>query len=402
MPRMKLTAAAVERIKPPKTGRVEYWDTLLPGLGLRVTDKGNKSWTLLYRVHGKQRRLTPGRYPLLGLADARQAARDALQKVEMNIDPAEVKAEAVSDNSFAAIVDDFIKRHAQQKNKTWLQTQNMFAKKVTPLWGHRPIDSITRQDVIQLLDGIIDQKKPYAANRMLSAVRRLFNWCIERGILETSPADRIKPPGKEVSRKKVVGNDEIKKLWAAWDQLDYPFGSIFKLLLLTAQRKGEVTSMRWTDIDREEEIWTLPSEFTKSGREHKVPLSPFALEVLDGLPRFESDYVFPSRSNPDQFVSGLSKPKKRACEISGVEDWRLHDLRRTAASNITARIGLAGRHFVSMVLNHAESGVTHIYDQYSYLPEKRQALDAWSEGLKEILESEPAIGEPAAPKYGES
>ena len=161
--------------------------------------------------------------------------------------------------------------------------------------------------------------------------------------------------------------------------MGYPFGPLMMLLLITGQWRGEVAKMRWADLDIERGVWTLPSESTKAGRAHAVPLSPLAIGIIKGLPRFAGAFVFTSGAGVRP-VSGFGRAKDRIDELSGVKDWRLHDLRRTAASGM-ARLGIAGDH-IGRVLNHVPQGVTaRVYDQYEYLPEKRRALETWGSFL---------------------
>ncbi len=392
MARMKLTAAAVERVKPPASGRTEYWDALLPGFGLRVTANGAKSWCVMYRVGGRRRRYTLGTFPRLKLAKAREKAQTAFDDVDKGGDPAADKSDrrAQGVDTVEGVIALFIERYAKPKNRTWPETERVFKRQVVPLWGKRDIASIRKRDVIELLDAALDERGPYAANRLLAYVRKLFNWCLERDLIEGSPCAGVKAPGKERQRDRVLTDDEIKTLWAAWEKMPWPWGPYLKLLLVTAQRRDEVAHMRWGDVDLEAKLWTLPRELTKSDRAHEVPLSDLAVEIVEGVKRLDwSGYVFASRladRDNDRPVSGFTKPKTRTDKLveEAVDDWRLHDLRRTAATNM-ARLGI-GVGIIGRVLNYASGrGVTGIYDRHSYLPEKRRALVAWAGRLGALL-----------------
>ena len=387
MARKKLTDAAIKRFKAPSAGRAEYWDAELPAFGLRITDKGAKSWVVMYRIGGRLRRLTLGSYPAISLKDARTLAREAMHEVAKGNDPAITKAAAKREraDTFAEIAEEFIERYAKRKTRSWKATESILKRNVIPAWGVRPIGEITRRDVIEALDKVMDRDEPYAANRLLAAVRKLFNWALERGVAETSPVANIKAPGKEVQRERVLSDGEIRTLWEACEEADYPFGPLVKMLLLTAQRRDEVATMRWPDIEPESKLWTIPREQTKADRAHEVPLSPLALEILEALPRFAGPYIF-TTTGGERPVSGFSKGKKSLEKLSGMEDWRLHDLRRTAATNM-ARLGVPVD-TIGRVLNHAQRGVTAIYDRHSYLPEKRHALDAWASKLTSIVRPE--------------
>ena len=393
MARMKLTAAAVDRIKPPATGRTEYWDLLLPGFVLRVTANGAKSWAVMYRVHGRRRRYTLGSYPNLSLAKARERAKAAFEAIAIGGDPGAAKADrrASRVDAFESVVANFIERYAKPNNRSWAVTAALFNRHVLPRWGDLDINTIRKRDVVELLDAVHDDRGPYAANRTLAAIRKLFNWAVERDIIDGSPCAGVKAPGKERQRDRVLADDEIMTLWAAWDQMMWPWGPFCKLLLVTAQRRDEVAHMRWPDFDLgDAKRWTLPRELTKNDRAHEVPLSPLAVDIIESCPRFDwSDYVFASRladTDNDRPVSGFGGAKARTEVLTEapIADWRLHDLRRTAATNM-ARLGV-GVDIIGRVLNHASGhGVTGIYDRHSYLPEKERALAVWANRLESII-----------------
>jgi integrase len=270
---------------------------------------------------------------------------------------------------------------------------------VLPRWRGRDIKSITRRDVLDLLDTIADAGAPVMANRTLSAVRKLFNWAISRDIIEVSPVTRVGKPGAETKRERALSDVEIKRLWMALDALAYPFGLFLRFALVTAQRKGEIASLRWSDINEALRSWELPAAGTKGDRAHVVPLSPLACEILDDVPRI-GEFVFTTRG--DGPLGGFSKAKQRldrmldsgganrppgssnmTCERLA-EPWTIHDLRRTAATGM-GRLGVS-RFIIGRVLNHADRSVTGIYDRHEYLNEKRQALEAWGNYLENIVD----------------
>jgi integrase len=391
----RLTELAIQKARPPAKGQIELWDGALPGLGLRISAGGTKAWVLVYRMHGRPRRFTFGRWPMLGLINARKAARKALGVVEAGMDPAAIRAENRERNerdTFEAVVSHFIERYAKPKNRSWRETERLLQRELVPLWRRRPIATISRRDVIEALDAIVDRGAPVIACRTLAAVRKLFNWSLERGIIEATPVTGIGAPASVESRDRVLDDEELAAVWRACDGLRWPFGPMFKLLILTGQRRDEVASMLWRDLDFERRIWTLPREVTKSDRAHIVPLSPLALDLLSSLPRLGEGYVFPSRRQAsDQPASGFSHAKARLDRLSGVKGWRLHDLRRTVASGM-ARLGVLP-HVIERVLNHVTGslgGVAGVYNRFGYEPEMRRALDAWGQHVEGLLWSAPA------------
>jgi integrase len=403
MPSVKLTAKAVENARAPARGRIEYWDAALPGFGLRVTEKGAKSWTVLYRLHGRNRRATLGPYPALSLAVARENAREMLYEIGNGNDPAAVKLAARRRESelFKAILVEFVERHCKPNNRGWRRQDHDLRQEFLPRWRDRPITSITRRDILEVIDGIADRSSPRRANRYLALVKKLFNWCAERGYLEASPATSIKPPGKEVARDRVLSDAELRLVWRCCETAGWPFGDLFRLLILTAQRLGEVSAMCWHDVDLEKAVWTVPAAIAKNGVVNEVPLSPAAIAILTRLPPLgRRGFVFSALNGSANPVSGFSKAKARldkaiACELAKTDHvmrqpWRLHDLRRTGASRM-AQLGIAP-HVIEKVLNHTSgslAGVAGVYNRYGYGPEKRHALETWARYIECLADPPP-------------
>jgi integrase len=432
MPTVKLTDAAVQKFKVLPGARVEYFDATLPGFGLRVagptprTPQGRRTWVLFYRYRGEQRRLSlEPPYPALSLADARKQAGDALALVSQGIDPAVVKAKAkepvAKPDTFATVVDTYLTRGLEKKDRApryVVETRRNFTNHVLPRWGAKPLAEIVRKDVIAMLEDIAesgtDRKVdgttvhaaggPIAANRVLAAVRALFNWSIRRGLVEVNPCALVDRPGSETARERTLTAEEVKELWPHFVSLGYPFGAFFRMCLITGQRRTEVAEMRWADIDLEAKTWTLSADQTKAGRAHVVPLSQMALDILTKLPRKTfaerngsikpSPFVF--TSDGDVPISGFSRAKAsvgekvlatRQGEDSGAGElagWSIHDLRRSVATDM-ARLGITS-FVISRVLNHVAAGVTaKHYNHYEYLTEKRHALDTWAAYLDRLV-----------------
>lgn len=377
-----LTAKFVEKVKPPSGGRIEHWDRLLPGFGLRVTPTGNKSWVLMYRQHGRQRRMTIGKYPALTLEKARGVARTALEDVAKGSDPADNKKAARERrlDDLGAVAELFVEKHAKPNNKSWKNQARRLEMHVTPHWGRRPIDTITKRDVVLLLEKIAEQSGPYVAEDTLKVVRKMFNWAADRDIVEVNPAQHVKPPRKTGARDRVLSDSELKAVWTAAGALGYPFGPFVHTLILTGQRRTEVATLRWDEI--EGDIWTIPAGKTKSSREHLVPLSYMVREIIGQRSSQKGPFVF-STTNGEKPISGFNKPK--AClevTLAGeVEDWRFHDLRRTCATGL-ARLGFPDE-VIARILNHSTRGVTSIYNRHAYLSEKRYALEQWCATFEE-------------------
>jgi integrase len=415
VPTKKLTDLFVERAPAPAGGRVEYFDAGFPGLALRVTEKGRKSWSLFYRFNGRLRRFTIGRYPAIKPGQARREATNALERVRQGIDPAEEKRArrdkpSPEAETFEVLVQDYLERHVRKNSApaTYQEAKRDLEYNVLPKWRNRPIASISRRDAIDLIDGLVERGVEIQANRTLARLRALFNWAIEKDRISASPVDHMKPPTKERARDRALTDDEIRWFWQACDEVGWPFGAVFKLLLLTAQRRDEVGGMKWTEIDVDKRTWTLPRHRVKSDRGHEVHLSDAAIEVLRSLPRIlsagnERDLVFTVTGTTA--VSGFGNAKRRfdlimtearrqslgLSEHTKIPDWRLHDLRRTAATGM-ARLNIAP-HVVDKVLNHSGGtirGMGAVYNRFEYLEERRAALEAWGRYVDKLVDTNPS------------
>ncbi len=417
-----LTVLAVERAKSDPAKRLEIPDGGLPGLYLVVQPTGAKSWALRYRYSGKPRKLTLGAFPGIGLVAARDLARTAIRAVAEGRDPVETKREALQAAAaerdlFENVAAQFIDRYArrQTRESSWLETARLLGfrpkpgiqpKASAPLeatgagivakWKGRPVAEIALRDVIELLDGTVDRGAATMANRELAAVRRMFGWCVERGILDASPCAGVRAPTPERSRDRLLSDDEIRQFWESADAIGWPFGPLFKLLLLTGQRRDEVGEMRWREIDGDGRLWTLPRERVKSDRAHEVPLCDAAVAILAALPRVSGPPGYVFTTNGETPVSGWSRAKNRldkAMADAGMmgEPWRLHDLRRTAASGM-ARLAI-DLPVIEKVLNHVSgsfAGVVGVYQRHGFADEKRRALDTWGAHVERVVQGQGA------------
>ena len=410
-----LTVKAVEAMKPGAERR-EIPDGGLPGLYLIVQPSGSMSWAIRYRAGGKPRKMTVGPYPVFGLAAAREAAGKALRAVSEGRDPGHEKkltkaAQANDLTRIEAVLDDFVSRHVEVKNRpsSIKENKRLIEVEIKPKWKGRQIETITRREIITLLDEIADRGAPIIANRVHALLRKFFNWAIERDVIQASPVANVKPPAAEVSRDRVLSHDEIRLVWLAADTIAWPFGPLVKLLLLTGQRRDEVASASWDEfkLDGPAPEWIIPRERAKNNQAHAVPLSKAAVATLEALPRIQGAGRFILTTTGETPVSGFSRAKDsldaamltiaRQEAVERGEDpekvaiapWRLHDLRRTAASGMAA-LGQPV-HVVEAVLNHRSGtirGVAAVYNRHDYLEEKRRALSAWASQVAEIVTGE--------------
>jgi integrase len=388
MTSIKMTARGVDALRPPAAGQVDYWDADNPGFGLRVSAGGRKAWVAMYRHGNVKHRLTLGTYPTLSLAEAREKAAIAHHAVQYaGADPAAVKRAERAAETFAALADAYIERHAKRQKRSWRKDLLILQKDALPRFGRRKAKDITRRDIIVMLDEIVARGAPIQANRTLEIVRKLFNWAVARDMLGANPCYGIAKPSTENRSDRVLTEDEIRTIWRALDREAALTAASFKLRLLTAQRGAEILAMRWDQISNG--WWTIPAAVAKNGLAHRVPLSPQSLELLEEIhPLGEgSEWIFPGARGDGHRVA-IHKAHNRIRRRSAVS-YVPHDLRRTAASHMTS-MGIS-RLVVSKVLNHAELGVTAVYDRHSYDGEKRAALDAWGSRVEEITTAREAV-----------
>lgn len=404
----KLTQKGIEAIKPDPAKRLEIADASHPGLYLVVQPSGAKGWALRYRQAGKPAKLTLGKFPVMGLAEARKAASEALAKVEAGGDPitekkqakaAKLDAQLTERDKIKTLAGDFYKRHLA-KLKSGDQARQFLERFTVKAWGERDIQTITKRDVLDLLDSIADSGREVTANRVLAHTRKFLNWCVERDVIAISPATGVKPVAKEASRDRVLTDDEIRLFWRACDAAGQPWGPFGKLLLLTGQRLNEVAQM--TDAEIRGQVWHLAASRTKNGRAHNVPLSKAASAVLDAMQRVKNDAGYIHCTNGESAVQGFHKARaaiankmaELAAEDAGeaveIPAWTFHDLRRTCATGL-ARLGVPVR-VTEAVLNHISgtgAGIVAVYQLHDYADEKRDALEAWGRYVLALVEGQP-------------
>lgn len=398
---MKLTAVSVERIKP-KDKRQEIPDALCTGLYLVVQPTGKRAWQVRYRHSGVQRRMKLGSYPVLSLADARKRAREVLAQVAVGEDPAEMVRSAkapkpdANKDQIANLAAVYYKRHLRSL-RSGETVRRELDRHVIAKWGRREIHEITKRDVLDLLDGIVDSGRETTANRVRAYLNKFFAWCVERDVIEHSPMTGVKAPAKEKSRDRVLSDDEIRWFWAACERAGEPWGQLGQVLLLTGQRLNEAAQM--TEDELQGNVWHLDKTRTKNKRAHDVPLSKAAIAVLESKGRIKtrSGYVFTTngltplqgfhkgRNSLAQLMLEIAEDER--AEVVEIPHWTFHDLRRTAATGM-ARLGIPVRH-TEAVLNHVSGtggGIVAVYQKYDYDDEKRQALEAWGRFVVHLVD----------------
>jgi integrase len=386
---MKLTTATVQKLKLPAGAADKiFFDDGLSGFGLRVRDGGKRTWIAQYRVGTKQRRVTLGTVENLEAPAARQRAKDVLSKVHLGRDPQTEKAEkrAQASVTLGAMVERYLVERAAKRLK--LRSFQEVERHLTKHWSalaDLPIRNVARSSVAAQLGRIAGDSGPFASNRARAALSAFFSWAIGEGLADANPVIGTNKATEEVSRDRVLTDEELSLAWRLAGDGDY--GAILRLLVLTGQRREEVGGMLWSEIDLKDAMWRIGAERTKNGLPHEVPLSAPAVTILSALNRREGrDRVFGAR---DGAFQGWSNAKTALdARMSATlghppEAWRLHDIRRTVATRL-ADLGVLP-HVVEAVLNHIsghKAGVAGIYNRASYATEKDAALTLWGDHVR--------------------
>lgn len=373
----------------PAEGRVEYVDGLCPGLHFRVSAHGVRTFSVMFRLNGKLTRRTIGRYPRVTLANARASALDVMRKAQEGIDAREHRAREECTLTYEELVEAYVKKHLKPKARSWESVSKGLGH---PRMGHfmkKRVADIRRRDVINLIDEIVAEGKPQAAINHLRHLKMMFNWAAGRDLIVASPCDGVKPPGRTFERDRILSDVEVVAVWNAAGQLRTPYGSMYRILMLTGQRRSEVAEMEWTEITNL--VWTIPRERVKKDRPHAVPLCKTAAEILRNLPRYKGNpFVFTTNTTSNRQLekgprpsSNFNKTKQELDRLSGTSGWTIHDLRRTVRSKLAE---LRVPEVVARkVLNHESGKVDRIYNRHDYLSEKREALAKWEKKLISLV-----------------
>jgi integrase len=421
--KVALTDRSLRALRPAPDGRrAAVWDALMPGMAVLVSGKGKRSF---YAVKRRAGAASPswvllGHYPVVTLAEARGKAREALAALAEGQDPASVaegrrEAERRREaTTFGAVAEDFCSRFEggrvpKARGEGPLRDPRgltaVIRREFVPPWRDRPIAEIARRDVIDLIEAIVrrggdkpppgtrrKEGGPYAARHAISAARRLFDWAVDRELLSASPCTMVKAKsvhGTPEARRRALSDEELRAVWAAAEATPYPYGPLVRLLILTGQRRSEVAGARWSEIEPlERGLLVIGAERMKANVGHTVPLTPTAVDLLGGLPRFAAlDFVFCGATGAKPF-GGFGKAKVRLDKLVGeIKPYTLHDLRRTVRTRL-AELGVSP--FVGeLVIGHAQKGVHAVYDLHTYDDEKRAALQRWEAKLLSILAPEP-------------
>ncbi len=377
MPRVALTDMTLKHLKPEK--RETYFDIALAGFAVRCTPNGVKTFVI---VHGKERDRkweTIGRYdpPHLTLSKARKVAGDRLAEIRLGIRPD--TPTLTFDDAFTL----FKQTHTSQKQRerTAKEIERLIGKHFVPKIGRKALADISTQDVAQLIDKLLPT--PSECLHAFTAARLMFRWAARRRLIERSPLDSLPAPTMAVARERVLSDGELAIVYRKAVSARFMGGLIVQLLILTGQRRGEISALRAEYIDKDARTITFPGSLTKNGRTHTIPYGDMIAAAFE---QGESKgYVFPARGTEgDRPYSGWSKLKTYL--KADVAAWTLHDLRRTFATKLAALE--VAPHVIERILNHVSgtiSGVSAVYNRHSYLPEMRDAMQRYETWLQALL-----------------
>jgi integrase len=420
MPRAKreptnLTDLKVKALKPDPDGEYIQGDTQVPGFGVRVRSSGTAAYVVMKRLPGdtKPTRVTVGRVDQITLQEARENARGAIAAVRQGIDVNRQKRQALegrraeretamrvrdetgySPGTFGELATRYIARECGRLARG-AEIERIVRRALLPGLGNRSLAELRRRDLNEIVNEIVDSGRAAAAHKVREVGKRITSWADNEELIERDPFEGGRNPVRRQERARALSPGEITALWRAWETMGAPLGSFMGFALVTGQRRTEIATMERSELDLAGRLWSIPPEKSKNRKAHLVPLSAVAVEILEGIPEIDDRYVFSTRAGTR--ISGFSKAKSRAAELSGVAAWRLHDLRRTMATRL-AEFGIP-HPVVSKLLNHSPRsvmGVTSIYNRYEYLAERREAMDRWAQRVLDILGAANVLHFPAA------
>jgi integrase len=392
---VRLTQTRIEGLKcPPGKRDALIFDDEQRGLGVRVTASGGKTYLAQYAFHGQKRRIPLGSTSGVSLAKVRDVVRAILGDVAKGTDPAaerkkaaaEARVKAAHDAmTLATLLEDWTALHLAARRPSYAAEAVRALRHAFGRYLDLPAADLGRAFVVKTLDAIARKGSAVMAAQTAAYGKAAFGWAVKRGAVACNPFANL-PVAPATKRERVLSDDEIAALWGATDE-GGTFNNIVRALILTGQRREEAAAMTWAELSGDFSTWTIPAARAKNGATHVVPLSEPARELLRGAPKC-GDLIFPGLRGA---FSGWSKAKAALDAKSGVTNWRLHDLRRTAATGLQ-RLGVR-LEVTEQVLNHvsgSRAGIVGVYQRHDFASEKRAALEAWGTHVMGFIEGRAA------------
>jgi integrase len=443
-PKKALNDRTLKGLKPAEKGEGTYdqMDALVPGFGVRVSEAGRKTFMLAARYPGGPfyARRALGVYGAMSLEKARIKAKAWLELIDKGVDPQaeevrlKIEEQRKRENSFRMVAESYVEkaligpdpdRPLQRKAD---EVKRNIEKEFIAVWGGRPIADITADDVETAIQAVVARGSPGQARNLLGIIKTMFSWAArqKRFGLRASPCGELKAKyliGAKTSTDRILSDGEIGAFWRNVDRLTptdprnrgiasgrvgYPYGPLYKMLLLTGLRLNECADASWGEFDLKEKLWVIPKSRMKGtnekARAHAVPLTDDMLATLEQLPRFKGDFLFSvTGGKKPVWVSAKVKKKLDARMLQSLralarmrgenfakvklDPWTNHDLRRTLRSGLSR---LRIDHDVKeAILAHVKTGIAGVYDRYELLDEKREALTLWGRRVREIVSPVP-------------
>jgi len=381
------------------------YDEAIKGFGARVAPSQTITFFFEYRLGGRQgktRRQSLGRLGDLTPDQARRKAEALRGQTLQGVDVAEERKRQrveLTSLTFAEAAERYLSSQGRN-NVSWDETRRLIHHDAIPAFGNRRLNTITRGEIATLIDRVA-ARAPVTARALFAALRPMCQWALERELVETNPCEGLRPPAPPRARDRVLSLDELRALWLSAEQLGYPFGPLWQMLILTGQRLNEVAGARWEEIDLDNAVWHIPGRLmgedgsrlrgTKNTAAHWVDLAPQALDVLSACPRQNGPYVFSQTGRTP--VSGFSKVKARLDSLMSQhlgrqpEAWRNHDIRRSVATHMAEELSV-DEGVIERILNHKPQGIKAVYQRQQYRERRREALLEWGRLVAELVADE--------------
>ena len=396
--KINFTQTVITSLPPPLNSRKYYHDKEVNGLCVCVTPMGGKTFYSYKKISGRPERIRIGKFPELSVKKARGIASDINSAIERGENPADVMREEKAEMTFGTMFKEYMERHAKPKKKSWQGDEKQYRTYLKKPFSGKKLSNITRKDIAKLHHEIGKNSGHYAANRALALIRCVYNRAIEWGVYESNPCEKIKMY-KERSRDRFLQPGEMNRFFEALAKEPNEVIRDFVLIsLFTGQRKTNVLTMKWADIDLQNAVWRIPAGQTKNETVQNVPLVPQVMDTLRRRRKNElnqgkiCEYVLPARNRLKGLHhknTHLVEPRKgleRILKAANLRDVRLHDLRRTMGSYMS--IGGASMTIVGKALGHMSQQSTQVYARLNIDPVRAAMEKAASDMLKAAINTE--------------
>jgi integrase len=393
---LKLTSAVAKSLTlPPGQRDKTFFDSEVAAFGVRVRATGSRNYVIQYKIAGKNRRLVLGAVSALDAGKARSMAKDAIAAIRLGNDPVanRLDAHARARETFGALLARFLARQrGRLKPRSYQETERHLTVQCRSLHA-RPVARIDRRAIAVRLGELAESSGPTAANRCRASLSAFFSWLAREGIVDINPVQFTNRAQEVGARTRFLSDDELAKVWRALGDDEY--SRVVRLLVLVGCRREEAGALRWSEVDLDRALITLPPERTKNRRPFQIPLSNAVIDLLKAQPKrtladgTERDFVF---GPGDRGWLAWANSKRELDARCGVTGWVLHDIRRTLSTVAHERLG-AAPHIVEALLSHVsghQRGISGVYNKAIYFDERRRVLERWADHIAGLVGEKPA------------